>query len=168
MEAATSSTSRQAAEAVLADGRQRNKLRAYASQRFSIGAEDAEDLLQETAIELLRRPLHIENPDGFVFAVFRARCCRFIESHVKSSRVFAPAPDGYADAPAAESGERLDRRVALREALNVISAPCRRILASYYGEGRSLIETAQEMARAASGIGKTINRCLRYLRRCLS
>ena len=30
------------------------------------------------------------------------------------------------------------------------------------------VETAHEMDRAASGINKTFNRCLRYLRRCLS
>lgn len=168
MEAAIYSTSRQVAEAVLVDGHQRNKLRAYARERFSIPKEDAEDLLQETAVELLRQRLQIENPEGFVFAVFRARCCRFLERDRKANQVFAHEPDGCDLAPAPGTSDGLDRQVALKEALNVVSASCRRILASYYTEGKSLVETAREMARATSGIGKTFNRCLRYLRRCLS
>jgi len=167
MEAATYSTSRQVAEAVLVDGHQRSRLRAYARERFSIPDDEAEDLLQETAVELLRRRLQIENPEGFVFAVFRARCCRYIERDKKANQVFAFRPDGRAEEiPAPDT--HVDRQVALREALGEISESCRQILSAYYAEGKSLIQTAQEMARAASGIGKTLNRCLRYLRRCLS
>lgn len=168
MEVAMSSTSRQVAEAVLVDDRQRNKLRAYARERFSIPAQDAEDLLQDTAVELLRQKLQVQNPEGFLFAVFRARCCRYVERDRKAHAVFEEHADGCSHVPAPEGGERIDRRVAVREALGGISDSCRRLLRSYYAEGKSLVETAREMARAASGIGKTFNRCLRYLRRCLS
>ena len=169
MEAATYSTSRQVAEAVLVDGRQRNKLRAYARERFSIQAQDAEDLLQDTAVELLKQRLQIQNPEGFLFAVFRARCCRFIERDRKASEVFEEQhADGCAFVAAPEGGERLDRRVAVKEALGEISDSCRQLLHSYYAEGKSLVEAAREMDRAASGINKTFSRCLRYLRRCLS
>jgi RNA polymerase sigma factor (sigma-70 family) len=173
------STSRQVAEAVLVDARQRHKLRAYARERFSIPAEDAEDLLQDTAVELLRQRLQVHNPEGFLFAVFRARCCRYIERDKKANAVFSDGEISEAGEggesgnvcsiiPITDGRESIDRQVAVKEALGEISVSCRRLLKAYYAEGKSLAETAHEMARAASGIGKTFSRCLRYLRRCLS
>jgi len=78
-------TSHAVAQAVVLDGEQRSKLVAYARARFGIAPEDAEDLLQETALELLRQHTIVHNPRGFTFRVFHRRCCRHILETVSSS-----------------------------------------------------------------------------------
>ena len=86
-------TTWQVAEAVLLDGHQRGKLLAYARDRFGIPSEDARDLVQETALELLRNQTHVENPGGFVMAVFRSRCCRYVDARRRGREVFAAVPE---------------------------------------------------------------------------
>jgi DNA-directed RNA polymerase specialized sigma24 family protein len=72
----------QIAEAVVLDEDRRGRLVGYACARFGISREDAEDLLQETALELLRCRSHVRNPDGFVFKVFKVRCARYVGSRI--------------------------------------------------------------------------------------
>jgi RNA polymerase sigma factor (sigma-70 family) len=162
---AESTTPSQIAETVLLDARERRKLLAYARQRFRIGPEDAQDLLQETALELLRQRTHVESPRGFLFAVFRSRCCRYADVRRRNREV----PIGDLDARDAlgPGADAVNRQLALRQALQVVSSSCRRLLAAYYAEGQSLTETARAMALAPSGVFKTINRCLNRLKRCL-
>ncbi len=163
-------TTRQIAESVLLDETQRRKLFAYASTRFAIDPQDAEDLLQDTALELLRCRSSIRSPEAFVFAVFRARCARFTGGQVTAREVFAeghPHPERTAGAAGAAAREQADSSIALREALSEVSSACRRLLSAYYVEGRSLREAARTVSLAYSGIAKTINRCLKRLRQCL-
>jgi RNA polymerase sigma factor (sigma-70 family) len=159
-------TAGQIAEAVLLDPQRRRKLFRYACLQFGIHEEDAEDLLQETALELLRYRSYVRSPEGFVFAVFRARCTRFSGSRRTRQALFSRSPveEPAAQAPPADGVEEL----ALREALTEISSSCRRLIRAYYIEGQSLREAAQTMSLAYSSIGKTISRCLRKLRECLA
>jgi RNA polymerase sigma factor (sigma-70 family) len=162
-------TTWQVAEAVLVDSAQRGKLLAYARTRFGIPPEDGDDLVQETALELLRHQSHVDNASGFVFAVFRTRCCQYVERQRRGREVFAPEEESRpADAPATLGQDRVDQNLAVRQALKEISPSCRQVLAAYYVEGQSLNETAQGMALAVSGIFKTLNRCLKRLRKCLA
>lgn len=164
--AAEAPTTWQVAEAVLVDSAQRGKLIGYARDRFGIAGEDADDLLQETALELVRQQAHVQNPDAFVFAIFRNRCCRFLERRSKGREVFVSCPE--TEPPASETSCGLDDRLALREALSEISSSCRQILAAHYVEGRTLTDTARVLALRSSGIFKTLSRCLKRLRKCLS
>jgi len=159
-------TTWQVAEAVLVDSGQRGKLIGYARDRFGIAGEDADDLLQETALELIRQQAHVRNPDAFVFAIFRNRCRRFLEKRSKRREVFVAAPD----AESAEAGTScgLDERLALREALSEISSSCRQLLAAHYVEGQTLTDTAHRLALRSSGIFKILSRCLKRLRKCLA
>ena len=158
-------TTWQVAEAVLVDAGHRGRLMGYARDRFGIAPEDADDLLQETALELIRQQAHVQNPDGFVFAVFRNRCRRFLERRARGREIFSPAPDAEAASPESCG---LDTRLALREALAEISSACRQILAAHYVGGETLIETAHQLNHRSSGIFKTLSRCLKRLRKCLS
>ncbi len=163
-------TSRQVAESVLLDPVEQGKLLAYARKRFGIDVDDARDLVQETALELLRQQSVVESPRGFIFAVFRSRCCRFLDACRRTREVFASLPaeqvnfEDECPAPGADS----EQQFALREALQVISSSCRRLLAAYYVEGKTLVETARRLEMATTGVSKTFNRCLQRLRRCLS
>jgi RNA polymerase sigma factor (sigma-70 family) len=155
----------QVAEAVLVDAGQRGRLVGYARDRFGIAPEDADDLLQETALELIRQQAHVQNPDGFVFAVFRNRCRRFLELRARGRELFSQAAEAEAASP---EGCGLDARLALREALAEISSSCRQILAAHYVGGETLTDTAHRLDLRSSGIFKTLSRCLKRLRKCLS
>ncbi len=167
MELETPSPARSVVEAVLQDPDERSRLMGYARVRFGIDRDTAEDLLQETALDLLRQRSLVRSPKAFVFTVFHARCSRYLRRNVADRLVFAPVK------PRASQGESrdsptIDSRLALQEALEEISVGCRKLLLAYYFEGRSLREAADVTARAYSGVWKTIDRCLKRLRRCLA
>lgn len=157
----------QIAEAVLQDQERRRQLFSYACVRFGIGRSDAEDLLQETVLELLRCQTCIQSPEGFVFAVFRSRCARFVARQVASRGVFANEESSAVERPS-RAPVATEEQVALREALETISAACRRLLRAYYVEGQSLREAANTVSLAYSSVAKTISRCLQRLRQCLA
>jgi len=167
METQAPPTTRQVAEAVFLDPEQRKRLFSYAWSRFEIGPEDAQDLLQETALELLRQRSLVQSPNGFVFNVFHLRCCRFLKRSQAHREIFAGGEAIAETTPCPFGPEKMDRQVALRQALAEISASCRKLLLAYYVEGRSLREAAETTAVAYSGIWKTISRCLKRLRKCL-
>jgi RNA polymerase sigma factor (sigma-70 family) len=162
-------TTWQVAELFLLNPSEQGKLLAYARERFGIAAEDARDLIQDTALELLRQQTFVESPQGFIFAIFRSRCCRFLDAARRRREVFEPPPsrDGLEVEPCAPD-EGTERQVALREALAVVSSSCRQLLAAYYVEGKTLVEAARRLEMAATGASKSFNRCLQRLRRCLS
>jgi RNA polymerase sigma factor (sigma-70 family) len=169
MEVVGSLASHAAAEGVLLDREQRSRLVAYARVRFGLDSDTAEDLLQETAIELLRLRTLVRSPRGFVFTVFHARCCRYLRHVQAERRMFSDTTSTVTE----ETGgvaepEELDSRLLLQRGLEEISASCRKLLQSYYVEGCSLRESADAMALAYSGVWKTINRCLKKLRACLA
>lgn len=158
-----------AVEGVLLDREQRSRLFAYARARFGLDSDTAEDLLQETAIELLRLRTVIRSPRGFVFTVFHARCCRHLRHVQAERRMFSEGKRAVTDeGGGVADSEELDSRLLLQRGLEEISASCRKLLRAYYVEGRSLRESADAMALAYSGVWKTINRCLKKLRACLA
>jgi len=161
-------TTRQVVETVLLDPHERYKLAAFAYARFGIGKQDVEDLLQDTALDLLRQRQYVHSPQGYLFTVFRKRCVRFFRDR-NATGVAVEVKETLLD-PASHPAEleKFDKTLAVRQALCRISSVCRKLLAAHYIEGRSLHETANAMARASSGVGNTINRCLKRLRACLN
>lgn len=154
---------RQIAAALLEESR-RTKLFSYARSRFGIPTVDAEDLLQDTASELLRYQDYVRRPEGFVFTVFRSRCVRYAAARRQRSQIFVTA--GNAEAALAPP-EWLDRQIALREALAELSSSCQRLLCAYYVEGLSLREAARLVSLQYSSVGKTLSRCVKKLREYL-
>ena len=73
-------TTRQVVETVLLDPQERHKLVGFAHNRYGISSQEAEDLLQDTALELLRQRQYVQKPRAYVYAVFRARCSRHTAS----------------------------------------------------------------------------------------
>ena len=168
MESEVSSlTSHEIAQAVALDGEQRSSLVAYARSRFGIGPDDAQDLLQETALELLRQRTLVRSPRGYTFRVFHRRCCQFIRLRQADRQVFAHPLEPVETACDPAPPDTADRQLTLRRVLDTISSPCRKILLAYYVEGRSLKETALAIPIPYPGVWNTINRCLRRLRACL-
>jgi RNA polymerase sigma factor (sigma-70 family) len=161
-------TTRQVVETVLLDPQERRGLIAYARIRHGIQDQDAEDLLQDTAFDLLRQRRYVHSPQGFVFAVFRSRCRHFIRSRRVHDRLFKRSETHTEQLPGSTSVEKMERRLVIRQALDGISSICRRLLAAHYIHGQSLREAAARMTVAYSGVSTTITRCLRKLKACLS
>jgi DNA-directed RNA polymerase specialized sigma24 family protein len=95
----TPSLARSVVETVLLDTEERSRLIGYARVRFGIDRDNAEDLLQETALEILRQRSLVRSPKGFVFTVFHARCSRFLRRNVADRQLFTPS------APEASPGD---------------------------------------------------------------
>ncbi len=167
-DAETPPTPRQVAEAVLLDPGRRSKLLGFAASRFGIDRTDAEDLLQETALVLLRQRGYVRHPDGFVFIAFRARCARFLEARRRRLELYRAGTPQDEAIPHPWGPARIDREIALREALNGISSSCRRLLSAHYVEGQSLNEAARGLTLSYSVVSKRISRCLERLRAWLN
>jgi RNA polymerase sigma factor (sigma-70 family) len=152
-------------ETVLLDPHERQRLVGFAHNRYGISSQEAEDLLQDTALELLRQRQYVHKPRAYVYAVFRARCSRHpsLSPH-RPDRL--PAAEEIAE-EGHPADEVLDSKLTLRQALGTVSSSCRKLLAAYYMEGQSLKEAAATMSLAQSGVTKTIGRCLKRLRACL-
>src|SRR5207253_3973169 len=137
MELETPSPARSVVEAVLVDPDERSKLIRYARVRFGIDPDTAEDLLQDTALDLLRQQSLVRSPKGFVFTVFHARCSRLLRKNVADRRVFAPTgPPRSQGTGQSPHSHAIDSRLAVQEALDELSAGCRELLRAYYFEGR--------------------------------
>lgn len=155
------STGVEVAEFLVLDQNLVCRLVALAHSRFGIDRSDAEDLIQETALEIARSASLISSPEGYAFQVFHNRCARFLERRVRRGGVFVrprdcemrPAPDA-----------KLDERLFVREAFARISASCRLLLASYYVDGASLKETAARSGHSPKQVWKRLSGCLRKLK----
>jgi RNA polymerase sigma factor (sigma-70 family) len=161
-------TTREVVETVLLDPRERGKLVGVATSRFGISPEDAEDLLQETALELLRQRQYVHSPRGYVYAVFKKRCAGLLRLRKRQGYSGPLSNNLPTDFDRLCGIDRTDKGIAIRQALCRISVSCRKLLSAYYVQGKTIRETAAEMERAFSGVGSVINRCLNRLRACLS
>jgi RNA polymerase sigma factor (sigma-70 family) len=159
-------TTRQVVETVLLDPHERQKLLGFAHNRYGIPSQEAEDLLQDTALELLRQRQYVHKPRAYVYAVFRARCSRHPGLDVAKTMALETT-DELAESRISEPAEVLDSSLTVRQALGSVSSSCRKLLAAYYIQGQSLKEAAATMSLAHSGVTKTIGRCLKRLRACL-
>lgn len=151
------------AELLAEDRDLRCRLVEYAAARFRIDRTTAGDLLQETALDLIRFDGYVRRPEGFAFAVFHTRCCRLVTRQAERRRTLEQTPLPVSRTPRDEASER-DLAVALRQGLRMISPGCRKLLTAYYLEGRSLKETAAVRSVSPTGVWTLINRCLRRLR----
>ncbi len=158
------------AESILTDPDRRRRLLKLAWARYQIASGDAEEILQETALQVLCYRSYIRNPDAFVLAVFKACCARFIAGVVTARQLVAdlPAAVDVDSFPDPFESDDFQRRMALREAIWTVSSACRRFLSAYYIEGEDLREVARRLSLAYSSASKTLSRCLKKLRECLA
>lgn len=147
-----------------ADAEMRRRLVEHGRRRFRLSAHEIEDLMQETALELIRRDGPVREPAGLAFHVFHFRCLQYL----RKRGVRGEALEGAADLDRADPGtgsQVTEATVLLGEALASVSAPCRRLLVAHYLEGFTFKETAEKLAYASSSVAWTLlARCLRRLR----
>lgn len=167
VEATGPRTGIEVAEGLATDPEQRRRLVSYARSKFGVGEEDAEDLLQETLLELMRTEGLIHRPEGFAFRVFHTRCCNGLRQERVTRTALAAAAEGLRGA--APRPDRSDVDLLLRQGLSRVSLACRKLLTAHYVEGRSLRETAEALSLRGSlaAVHRLVNNCLRRLKRCL-
>jgi RNA polymerase sigma factor (sigma-70 family) len=163
---ATPGTGADAAEALLRDREQVEKLIGMAYRRFGIRRADAEEVLAETLLELSASHALVENPGAFAFRIFYVRCCRWLEREGRS-RVETAGLDPSAGRGTARSAPGVEWTLALKQGFARLSPVCRRLLTGYYVEGLSLKETAETTGHSSKQVWKRLDECLRRLKQCL-
>ncbi|MEO8586718.1 MAG: RNA polymerase sigma factor [Acidobacteriota bacterium] len=149
------------AEELLRDPRELARLMRMARLQFGIGADDAQDLLQETALDVMRERAGIRNPRAYVSRVFYMQCCQYVRRAVRTrSRV----SEGELPDVAAPEGLAAEDQVALYQALGRISPGCRGLLMAHYMDGKGFGEAAAEFGFSEKQAWKRFNACLRKLR----
>lgn len=152
------------AEFLVLDRRLVRRLVALARSRFGIDEVDAEDLVQETALEIARSPALIASPEDYAFQVFHNRCSRFVERRTRRSAVFVE-PRVRDRTIGVE--EKPDVKAIVRAGFARISPTCRTLLTSYYVEGASLKETAARTGHSPKQVWKRLSACLRKLKEAI-
>jgi len=149
------------AEHLLLDPREIGRLMRLAKLQFGIGPDDAQDLLQEAALDIVREKKSIQNPRGYVTRVFYMQCCQYVRRAVRRRAHEGRSAAFDVAAPAALPA---DDRLALEEALERISPGCRGLLMAHYMEGKGFGEAAAEFGFSRKQAWKRFNACLRKLR----
>lgn len=157
---------RELAERLVEDEGLRTRLIEIAAARFRIDRATAEDLLQDAAVELMRTEGLVHSPEGFAYRVFHSRCCRYIERQASRRQLDPSLPDR--GRRARDAATDLELALALRQAVRRLSPICQRLLYCRYVEGRSVAETAREMARSIASVPTLVSRCLERLRRLVA
>jgi DNA-directed RNA polymerase specialized sigma24 family protein len=152
------------AEQLLLDAREIARLTRLARLQFGIGADDVLDLLQETALDVVREPAGIRHPRAYVTRVFYIQCCQFVRRAVRRRTRLSDAAMPDVAAPGGAATEDL---LALRQALGRISPGCRGLLMAHYMEGKGFGEAAREFGFSDKQAWKRFNACLRKLRSAL-
>lgn len=146
---------------MLLNPREVARLTRLALLQFGIDADDAQDLLQQTALDVVREQASIRHPWAYVTRVFYRQCCQHVRRAVLSrSRL---AKGGFPDVAAPE-GLAPEDLIALRQALGRISPACRGLLRAHYMEGKDFGEAAREFGFSEKQAWKRFNACLRKLR----
>lgn len=137
-------------------------------RRFGLPPEDAEDVLQDTFVTLLRKKGEIYNPEAWINGTLRRRCLMYwrkrqrslltaVDESILEALASPEAPD--------QDGDDLGRD--LERALCSIPSRCRRLLDLRYLQDCDPQDAATRLGYRKSGIYKILDRCLAALSRGL-
>lgn len=136
--------------------------------RFRIPAEDAEDLLQETVLQFLRKRAEVREPQRWLAGALRKECLLYWRR--RSRKIYRAVDQGVLDVLAEESIEHQERATLLNRLVEVIESlkpRCQSVLSLRYRLGYNNDEIAVETGYRPSSIDKIARRCLAALSRRL-
>ncbi len=135
-------------------------------RRFRLPVEDAEDVLQETFLDLVYKQDEIYNAEAWVLAAVRNRCIVYWRRRRRQlwEAVDAAVLELFA-APHPPSQEAVDLRRDLERVLARLPQRCRSVLALRYGLGYRSQEVAERLGYRPSSIRKVTSRCVAALSR---
>lgn len=135
---------------------------------FRIPAEDAEDLIQETLLQFLRKRAEVRDPPKWLAGALRNECLLYWR---RRSRALYQAVDlGVLDLLADEAIDDQDKVVLLArltELIGSLKPNCRSVLEMRYRLGYDNQEIAEETGYRPSSVDKIAQRCLAALSRRL-
>jgi RNA polymerase sigma-70 factor (ECF subfamily) len=137
------------------------------------GAHDADDLAQEVFVTAFRR-LSDFDPERPLAPWLRSIALNLLRNH---RRKFRPESVGGNEELQAlleaqiesglAAGNECGRLTALRECLECLEGPVRKLLMAHYGEGVSLRELASQSGRGYSAVAMQIHRVRELLASCI-
>jgi len=142
--------------------------------KYGLPSQDAADVFQATCAELLARLPELREPRAlpkWLMQVAHHECYRW-----KRQQQRLVSRDGEADLPEPETPpiaesvmQQTQEEQMLREAMNVLSAQCRRLVELLFFEtpSRPYAEVAKELGLAVGSIGFTRQKCMERLHRQL-
>lgn len=136
--------------------------------RYQIPLEDAEDIVQQTMLDLVYKQELINNPEGWVLGSVRNRCVIYWRK--RRSQLYDAVDSAILELvaqPAGPSQDGAGLRHDLERVLSGLPGRCQEVLRLRYGLGYGPSEVAEAMGYRPSSIRKVTNRCLARLTRQL-
>lgn len=134
--------------------------------RFRVPPEDAEDILQQSFLDLVYKQDQVYNPEAWIVATVRNRCIVYWR---KRRRQIWDAVDSAMLDMLARPEAPGQKEVALRQDLEKVLAKlpqrCRSVLVLRYGLGYRSREVAELLGYKPSSIRKVTSRCIAALTR---
>lgn len=134
--------------------------------RFRVPPEDAEDILQQSFLDLVYKKDQIYNPEAWVVATVRNRCIVYWR---KRRRQIWDAVDSamleLLAQPEAPGQKEVALRRDLEKVLSKLPKRCRNVLILRYGLGHRSREVAELLGYQPSSIRKVTSRCIAALTR---
>lgn len=134
--------------------------------RFRLPVEDAEDILQQSFLDLFYKLEQVHNPEAWVVATVKNRCIVYWR---RRRRQLWEAMDTALLELLAEPEAPHQRQVALKKDLEKVLARipsrCRNVLMMRYCLGYQSQEVAELLGYQASSIRKVTSRCISALSR---
>lgn len=137
--------------------------------RYRVPIEDAEDLLQQSFLDLVYKQKSIYNPEAWLLATVRNRC--IIYWRRRRSQVCESVDLAILDLLAQPEAPRQNKallRHDLERVLSQLPERCRDLLRLRYGLGYKPAEVAEALGYQPSSVRKVTSRCLSRLTRQLT
>lgn len=136
--------------------------------RYQIPHEDADDIVQQTMLDLVYKQDLIHNPEGWVLGSVRNRC--IIYWRKRRSQLYDAVDSVILEIvakPESPSQHNAALRHDLERVLTNLPGRCQEVLRLRYGMGYGPAEVAERLGYRPSSIRKVTNRCLARLTRQL-
>lgn len=134
--------------------------------RFRLPPEDAEDVLQQSFLDLVYKQKQVYNPEAWVTATVRNRCITYWRK--RRRQIWDAVDSALLDLlaqPEAPSQRQVSLRQDLEKLLNRLPERCRSVLVLRYGLGYRSREVADLLGYQPSSIRKVTSRCIAALTR---
>ncbi|HEY2738067.1 MAG TPA: sigma-70 family RNA polymerase sigma factor [Thermoanaerobaculia bacterium] len=133
---------------------------------YRIPAEDSEDVLQQTLLNLLYQWDRVRDPEWWLLGTLKRHCLMYWRTHRR--RIYSAVDSTileWLSEPVAPSQERTDFLSDLESMIGRLPTRCRSLLQLRFRYGYETPEVAKRLGYRASSIGKITNRCLDALSR---
>jgi RNA polymerase sigma-70 factor, ECF subfamily len=134
-----------------------------AMRGFSIGVDDAREIVQDSLLKLFEG-LPGYRGEGEFRAWLRQLVRNSAIAHLRRRRPTEALDDTVRDHDQEETFARIERAAVLREAVRSLDEPCRQIISLFFFEGRSYKDIAGALAIAEGTVASRLARCVAKLR----